>query len=363
VISVRRTGADGRVLGASIQLEAVPSFHAIDAEWSTLARECRNVFSTPEWASTWWRQQAEDHDPLVFACRAEDGTVVAVLPLYVSTTRPARVVRFIGHGPADQLGPVCAPASRFLAGEALHRVANAAEIDLLLAELLPGSYGWEAALGEPPLKVESSPTISLARGWEAYLASRSANFRQQVRRRERKLRRHYAVTFRLAADTACLQDDLDTFISLHLARWDRARSAFHRWEAFHREFAAIALKRGWLRLWFLYLDERPVAAWYGFRFAGIESYYQAGRDPKQSDDSVGFVLLAHTIREAAQDGMSEYRLLRGAETFKGRFATADPGLGTFAIVRGIRGRSARVAARAALHSDRIRLALRRLTGP
>jgi CelD/BcsL family acetyltransferase involved in cellulose biosynthesis len=363
VTSVGTAGPDGPVLGASTRLEAVPSFQAIDAEWSALARECRNVFSTPEWASTWWRQRADDDDPLVFACRADDGTLAAVLPLYVSTTRPARIARFIGHGPADQLGPVCAPASRLLAAEALQSVANVAEIDLLLAELLPGGCGWEAALGGPPLTVESSPMISLARGWDAYLASRSANFRQQVRRRERKLRRHHAVTFRLAADTARLQDDLDTFVSLHLARWGKARSAFLRWETFHREFAAIALERGWLRLWFLHLDKRPVAAWYGFRFAGTESYYQAGRDPERSDDSVGFVLLAHTIREAAHDGMSEYRLLRGAETFKRRFATTDPGLGTFAISRGIRGRSARFAARAALRSDRIRLVLRRLTGP
>lgn len=56
-------------------------------------------------------------------------------------------VRFIGHGPADQLGPVCAPTTSLLAAEALQRVADVAEFDLILAELLPSRCGWEAALG------------------------------------------------------------------------------------------------------------------------------------------------------------------------------------------------------------------------
>ena len=142
----------------------------------------------------------------------------------------------------------------------------------------------------------------------------------------------------------------------------RRRSAFLRFEGFHRELAPLAYERGWLRLWFLDLDDRPVAAWYGFRFAGVESYYQAGRDPSLRDASVGLVLLAHSIREAAEDGMTEYRLLRGDEGFKQRLADGDPGVETFALARGSgeprRGRAAAVA----LRSDSARSALRRLAG-
>jgi CelD/BcsL family acetyltransferase involved in cellulose biosynthesis len=57
-------------------------------------------------------------------------------------------------------------------------------------------------------------------------------------------------------------------------------------------------------------------------------------------ERVGFVLLAHTIREALQDGMDEYRLLRGDESFKYRFATSDPGLETIARPNGALGRVA-----------------------
>jgi CelD/BcsL family acetyltransferase involved in cellulose biosynthesis len=350
--------ADPGTVARRIRLEPVPSLDSIAAEWSALALAGGNVFSTPEWASTWWRHHGARFAPLVFACRDDEATLAAIVPLYVWTARRVRIARFIGTGPADQLGPVSAPGDRAVAAEALRAIGHSAEIDVLLAELLPADKAWRTSFGTDPLRVEASPTISLARDWESYLAARSANLRQQIRRRERRLRRDHSLQFRLAGDAARLQSDLDVLFSLHRARWGTDRSAFLPWERFHRDFAAVALERGWLRLWFLDLDGRAVAAWYGFRFAGTESYYQAGRDPSQADESVGFVLLAHTIREAASDGMREYRLLRGSESFKQRFADLDSGLETFAIAHGVRGRLARVTAAAALRSNLVRSLLR-----
>ena len=339
--------------------EIVSSLEAVRGNWAELAQESRNIFSTWEWASTWWRHYGEGLTPLVVVRRGPAGDVAALLPLYVWSRRPLRVARFIGHGPADQLGPVCAPAEHESVAAALRQAAMQARLDLVLAELLPGAEGWRDVLREKPLFAEASPILRLDRGWDGYLEGRSPNFRQQVRRRERNLERQHAVRFRLAVDADRLQDDMTLLFELHRARW-ASGSAFTRWQPFHRDFAASALERGWLRLWFLELDDRPMAAWYGFRFAGVESYYQAGRDPAAGEEAVGSVLLAHSIREAAADGMREYRLLRGAESFKLRFAEADPGVETFALARGVTGRAARIAAGLGLRSATVRSTLRRL---
>ena len=90
------------------------------------------------------------------------------------------------------------------------------------------------------------------------------------------------------------------------ARWPGSHW-FAAAEAFHRDFAAVALERGWLRLWVIELDGRPAAAWYGFRFEGIDSYYQGGRDPALTRERLGLVLTIHTVREAIADGIEEYR--------------------------------------------------------
>ena len=141
---------------------------------------------------------------------------------------------------------------------------------------------------------------------------------------------------------------MGTLFELHDARWDEpGMSSFTgRTREAHREFAALARERGWLRLWFLEIDGEPLAAWYGFRFGGTEWAYQTGRDPDAERDAVGFVLYAHTIREAMNDGMLEYRLLRGDESYKARFSDADPGLVDIALPLSARGRAALLAMRA-----------------
>jgi CelD/BcsL family acetyltransferase involved in cellulose biosynthesis len=198
--------------------------------------------------------------------------------------------------------------------------------------------------------------------WDDLLASRSRNFREQVGRRERKLARAHDLRFRLADDPNRLQDDLTVLFRLHLAHWGSRSWLQGAAETFIREFSPIALERGWLRLWLLELDGRPAAAWYGFRFGGAESYYQAGRDPRWDRASVGFVLLVHSIREALRDGMSEYRFLEGNEPYKYRFANSDSLLETIAVPGSATGRAALVAGTALGHMRPFLALGRRLSG-
>jgi CelD/BcsL family acetyltransferase involved in cellulose biosynthesis len=334
-----------------LTLERVEDPIALRDEWNALAERAGNVFATHEWVAAWWEEYGEDRPRLVTACRDSSGRLVALLPLYVSTRRPVRTVRFIGHGPADQLGPVCAPEDRQAAAAALLDLLRDEfrAWDLLLAERLPPSEGWSGMLGGRIVHREDSPTlVTGGRSFDEFLASRSRNFREQVRRRDRKLRREHEVEMRLAT-AQTLDDDLSTLFRLHEARWDEEGSGALSGarERFHRDFARRALERDWLRLWVLEADGAPRAAWYGFRFGGVDMYYQSGRDPEWERESVGFVLLCHTIKQAFDDERLEYRLLRGGEEYKGRFASDDPGLETVAVPRGMLGRGALLAARAA----------------
>ena len=323
-----------------LELGPLPDLDAAREPWEALGEAAGNVFGTWEWGSTWWRHFGRGRRLALAACRRPDGTAAGVLPLYEARRAPMRLLRFLGHGPADHLGPVCAPGDRPAVGEALAR-ALAGPRTLLLAERLHPHEGWVPRLGGVVVRREESPRIALdAETWDEFLAARSSNFRQQVRRRERKLIREHGLSYRLS-DESTLERDLGSVFALHEARWEGPEStSFSRAAAFHRDFAAVALDRGWLRLWLAEVGGRPVAAWYGFRFAGAEWYYQAGRDPAWEREAIGFVLLAHTIRSALEDGMTEYRLLLGGESYKDRFASDDPGLETAVIGNRAVGRAA-----------------------
>ena len=74
------------------------SFECVRERWSQLAYESRNVFSTSEWAETWWGRYGRGERPVIVSCR-DEGKTTALLPLYVWSRRPVKVARFVGHGP------------------------------------------------------------------------------------------------------------------------------------------------------------------------------------------------------------------------------------------------------------------------
>jgi CelD/BcsL family acetyltransferase involved in cellulose biosynthesis len=307
---------------------ADPSLPAVRGDWSRLAEEHGSVFATPEWLLTWWKHFGAGRELLL---SIEDE---AVLPFYVARERPLRVVRVLGHGPGDELGPF-GPGAR----EALRRWVETERFGVLACQELAGPDSWLPALpGGVLMSRNGSPVLDFeGQTWEALLKGKSRNFREQVGRRTRGLERDFDVRYRLVTDAD--DEALDTFFRLHGLRHG-GPTGISRTEAFQREFAAIAAERGWLRLWLLELDGSPAAAWLGYRFAGAECYYQAGRDPAFDKSSVSFVLLAHTIRAALEDGAHQYRFLRGDEPYKYRFATSDPGLESIVVARGPLARSA-----------------------
>jgi CelD/BcsL family acetyltransferase involved in cellulose biosynthesis len=328
--------------------------------WDDLAEASGNVFATREWLTLWWRYFGRG-EALVVRAFARDGRLLALTPLYRWSTRPLRVVRFLGHGSGEELGPVAVRGNRVEAAQSIR--AALAEIpwewDVLVGELLPGG-GWDRLVDGRLLRRHRCPVLRLrGQSWESFLATRSRHFRQQVRWRERRLARDHALRFRLANEGRRLDEDLDLLFELHAARWNGVRSAFGgAREAFQREFAWCALERGWLRLWFLELDDAPVAAWYGFRFGDRASFYQSGRDPKYDTLSVGSALIAHSIRAALEEGVCEYRFLQGDEAYKYRFTIDDPGLETVALAGTPLGRLAVAGAATTRCLDRLPAAVR-----
>ena len=313
--------------------------------WDALALRSRNLFGTHGWADCWWRHFGANAVPHVLADDAGDPQVI--LPLYRSG-RLLRQVRFVGNGPADQLGPVCAPEDLHRAAPLLRSALDDGSLaaDVVLLQDMPVGEDWWAGLATTRVGTEPSPVLSFdgLASWEDFLATKSKNFRGQASRKPRRLEKAHQVTYRLAT-AATLPADLDDLFRLHAARWQGDSPMLEvRQRRFTEEFATVALEHGWLRLWLLDVDDEAVAALLGFRFADDEYYYQLGRDPGWDEESVGFVLLVHVVRDALESGMTEFRFLRGDEDYKHRFANRAGDIETRAVPNGLRGRVAIEAA-------------------
>ena len=354
----------------------------IEDEWRRLAELRGNAFITPEWFRCWLNHYGEGQEPLVAALIAEGDRLSGVLPLTLSLAGRPRTCRIAGSNLGDRFHPACSVADETqvaaAAGAALSEVEHPWSV--LALEKVELTEPWVDALaqatGRRLLRLERTkdalPMIDLSShsGWDQYLATRSSNFRQQVRRFTRRAERDHGMNLRRTESRDQIATDIATLFDLHDLRHGGASSLRGTTaRAFHADFAAAALEKGWLRLWFLELDGAPVASWYGWRLGGRYAYYNGGFDPAWSAARPGLVLMSGVIEAAFAEGAAEFDLLLGDESYKARFAERNPTVSDVTFARAFPhgasmvtygGYALRRAARRIPSSVRSRLGLDRL---
>jgi len=122
--------------------------------------------------------------------------------------------------------------------------------------------------------------------------------------------------------------DLPTFIDLHQKRWgadglfpDTAGGEQSR--VFFRRLFELFPADGPLRLAFLTVDGRRIAACVSFETADSVLYYNAGVDPDARDLSPGVVMIERLVRRALEHGATRLDFLRGNEPYKYEWGAVD----------------------------------------
>lgn len=305
----------------------------VEDRWRQLAESRSNGFITPEWFRSWWECQGCDSgaSPLVSVVRREDGTVAGVMPLVLDESSRPRAVRFAGATIGDRFGPAAESADEVAVAAATLAALERAGLDgtmLLFEHADTDCHWWRGMQNGSAVRraiVEQQHTAAYyidLRGldWDGYLASRSSNFRKQVRRAERTLVRDHGMTMR-STTAESLDADLVELFRLHDMRLDLLGGSTLQGGARRaiRRFAQEAFERGWLRLLTLEADGGPIASFLGWRVGDSFVSYQGGFDPAYSKQSVGFAMEALTVRSAIEEGAASFDFLLGAEDWKCRF--------------------------------------------
>ncbi|MCA1798677.1 MAG: GNAT family N-acetyltransferase [Xanthomonadaceae bacterium] len=318
-------------------------FATMGDEWNELlAASASDVpFLTWEWLYTWWKHLREDRTLHIVTVR--DGErLIAIAPLALRPPRlgrlqPHRVLEFLGSGlvGSDYLDLIVRRGADRAALTALAAHFGDAGVVAELTRVRPQSScasvmsgqldeaGWTVVEEQ----TETCPYLDLAgHDWESYLQTLGSSHRYNVRRRVRNLEKSFTVEFEECTEprrVACL----DALVQLHHLRREQlgGSDALHTDElvAFHRELTEHALKCGWLRLYVMNLDGNPAASVYGFLYGGVYYFYQSGFDPGYNKFSVGLVVLAYSIRRAIEEGVAEYDLLHGNESYKYRWTSTQ----------------------------------------
>jgi CelD/BcsL family acetyltransferase involved in cellulose biosynthesis len=334
------TGGVGRTPLTVELVTNIAAFEALREEWNELleASDSDCVFLTWEWLHTWWKNLADDRSLSLFIVRRGE-ELAAIAPFCVrprswAQGRPLPILEFLGSGfvGSDYLDIIVRQGCDAEAREALIAYLDKTCLPLKWSNVKSGSAaagvlvglsgeGWSAT----ETHTNVCPFIPLAGAtWESYLASLSADHRYNFNRKWRRLNRDHAVSFDQVRTTEQCREAIDLLIAQHNARWSArgGSDAFHTagLVAFHREWTEIALARGWLRLYVLRVDDQPAACLYGLLYRGTFYFYQSSFDAAYEQSSVGLLSMGLAIKSAIEEGVGEYDLLHGSETYKSHWS-------------------------------------------
>lgn len=297
-------------------------------EWSELWDRCpaATPFQSPEWLLPWWRC-FRPGELLVLEVRESSGRLIGLAPFFIQPAGEIhRHLAFIGSGISDYQDILAEPdLASEVAGEVISHLArhssrwercelgNLGTDSPLLAVQKPNELQSQVLVGE------TCTFVPLPESAHEYVGRLPWHLRRDLRSGWNRLHRAGAVLFGEAGHSN-LEDALEAFFRLHQARWrDRNQPgvlADEPMRVFHREVATGMLVKDHLRLYTLSLDQKIVAAIYGFARAHRLYFYLSGFDPRIKRLSPGSVLLYEVIRRSIDARLTELDFLRGNEPYK-----------------------------------------------
>jgi|CXWL01.1.fsa_nt_gi CelD/BcsL family acetyltransferase involved in cellulose biosynthesis len=357
-------------------LDDVEAFDGLREEWNALLRASASetIFLTWEWMRAWWSHLSSGYQLRILTVR-RGSELLAIAPLCSEgrTALGALRLSFLGTGRvgSDYLDVI---ADRKDEGEvvtalAAHLLEMGATLDLRQVRITSSTASRltrELRRLRCPVRARRThrcPFVDLGHdSFAAYLATLSSQHRANFQRKRRKLEGQHGFRFESVTTESRRRDLLPVLFELHRLRWtDRGGSDGLSGSAileFHEDWSRLALARGWLRLFVLWLGETPAAALYGFRYGRVFSFYQSGFDPQFANLSVGVVAMGLSIQSALEDGASEFDLLHGQESYKFDWARGVRRLGRIQVFP--RGPLGRLACAGSSLAQRARRAVRRL---
>ena len=218
----------------ALQAELLETTEALEphlAAWDALAVARGRPYCAPGWMLSWLRAVAPP-DALLRACVVtEGGELVGIAPLWAQEGEGGGRYSLLSENTASPVEPLCARGRENEVAAAFGALLAEAsprprEIQLKYA---PAGSPWPRLLAEhvpgysPPsiecTRVMALPKVRLDQpSMDAWLATRSRNFRQQLRRAWRRLEDEGAVLRSSSGQE--IDGGIEALSRLHHARWD-----------------------------------------------------------------------------------------------------------------------------------------------
>lgn len=320
------------------RISSYPDFITLNQEWNSLLVNSnqKNIFLSHEWLISWWDVYGEDKELFVLLCRkVSNNELVGAFPLYRTVKNrlfPVKVLNFIAGSDvgSDFLEPLASLKERNEIYFAFCKYLLDNQNDWNAVELsavnVDSHYYYFMMSDGSPFIVNSSgevqlcPYLCLPSAWEELTGNLSKKTYKKIGYTRRSLERKGKYEVYRIMELRELDQALTDLIRMRTERLENKNVQFknkHRnYEKFHKKIMSKFLRNDWLQLYFLKIDNVPIAFAYQFAFENRIFFYQTAFDNQWSSKSVGFVLLSHVLQKSIVKKYSIFEFLRGDEKYK-----------------------------------------------
>ncbi len=172
--------------------------------------------------------------------------------------------------------------------------------------------------------IRESVIIDLKKRWDDLKAGLSKRFNNNINNKMNRLKR--AGELQVVKYTAYeeLPNAFNCIEKISSKSWQGKNSTglFSKEDTkiFYKGLAEYASNAGWLSIWVLYLDSKPIAYEYHLTAGSVEYALKAEYDQEYSELSPGSVLDAYVVKEVSKGFAEKYDLLGYKDLYKTRWS-------------------------------------------
>lgn len=313
------------------------------ALWETLHHQLapENLFVSMLWSEIWFNTHLENSRQKVFLLSAAKEAERGIMLLSKGRTKrfklPVKSIESVGAGVSASDLHFVVRQEPLLTREAidplLQRIATFENWAFFRLAPLPATYpfydAFNIAAKRYGLFVFRRPystgyKIRTSGGWEAYVKSRSKNFRKAMRSSYKKMQENDLFSIETWTEPGDVEHLLDILNSISMKSWKlEARTDLFnsRWQGFWKQAIRDTLAAQKATIWVLYYQGQPIAYEWVLRQGDCIIDLKGDFDREFAGFSPGNLLLWHAIQHGFKTGASEIDLLMGGGEYKNRWAT------------------------------------------
>ncbi len=328
-------------------LEQESQLAAIREQWDGLAVGLGMPYASPAWMLAWWHHAAPEGAVMRVVTVSDGEQLLGIAPFFAASGEqrsahyqlmssrlapPAPIL--VDPDRAAETVPALAKAlSQAAPKPALLRIEGSVDMHALTTDAIAAAWPGIRPQAQRTEVVPMPMVVIEGRSYDEWLGEKRSKFRQEAKRRRRKLE-EAGGSFRLAT-AADVESAIDDFMRLHGARWQTRGGSTALVPGVREmlaEAAAEMLPSGRLRIHLLELEGQVIAVQI-LVAAGAEVIgWSGGFDEAAKGLAPAVQLTLEAIGEAAKQGDARFNLGPGGQAYKQRLADSSDEMAVVKLV-------------------------------